>query len=269
MKRFRLFGAVISLFAVTIMVATSSLLVSPTPVRAISQKTKINRLMKTDGRFKNLFEENKTSLENAASETDVDVFYNALLDALNETENMATSAKTSVPYILFANLQEKQALYAALSAIIAQIEVYKSEIEVVYAQYQTDGDVDAANTSLQELNTDIVTYINDHKDEFGEQVRAFLQTRLEAGLATTNLSLTFMNSTLDAYNTLGQDTETLEDRLTLAQEAYDVAEQKYNDGKESNNTKKLMQSAQYLLLSRTLLLTAQTSSDILEETVLQ
>lgn len=262
-------GVTLSAFAVVSMIGASTLVVAPQPAQALSTSAKISRIVKGDAKFKRILAEKYTLLAAETEIDDVEEFYILVIDTLEAIQDASADAKTKVPYVLFANVEEKMTLYAALSAIIAQSESYQDDIQVIYDQYKTDGDEEAAQTALTLKNQEITAYVNEHKDEFGEQVRAFLEAKLASSLSHTALGLTFLGEAKDAYVAMGEDTETLIERLDQAQTAYDQAESLYNDGKTNSDTKKLIQSAQWLLASRVVLLSAQGVVDALEKTAIQ
>lgn len=269
MIKARFMGIALSLLAIGGMIATTAHLVRPAPVLAgVSNSTKLNRVVKADGAFKNLLDSNIDVVEEQEASNDYETAYTVVTDALDAVEEATLAAKKSVPYVLFANVQEKQTLYAALSAIIAQVEAYKADLTDINAQYGQDGDVDAALSALQVKNAEIATYLEEHKDEFGAQIRTFLEARLESGLANTELGITFLTAAKDAYVDLGKDTTTLEKRLSQVQSAYDLALEKYEQGKTAGDTKKMLQSAQWLLAARVVLISAQGAVDNLENEVL-
>lgn len=262
-------GVTLSAFAMISMIGVSTHVFAPKPVHALSSTVKIDRVVKGDTQFKNVLGEKYAALAAETEVDDVDAFYTLVIDALNSIQDASVAAKTKVPYVLFANAEEKLTLYAALSAIIAQSEVYKNDIQTIYDQYKADGDENAAQAALTAKNTEIVAYVNAHKDEFGEQIRAFLEAKLASSLSHTALGLTFLSEAKDAYVTIGEDTTTLTKRLDQAQTAYDQAESLYNTGKTNGDTKKLIQSAQWLLASRVVLLSAQGVVDSLEKIITQ
>lgn len=267
--RYQKIGATASLVAVAAMMVASVVAVAPRPVHALSTVAKINRVIKGDANYKKILIAQKAALAEEGTVEDIDAYYTFVLDVLAEVQDAAMDAKKKVPYVLFASLEEKQTLYAALSAIIAQIEVYERDVQAIYDQYTVDGDSAAAQVAFAAKNTEIVAYLEEHQDEFGEQIRAFLEAKLESSLAHTALSLTLLGEAENAYVDLGQDTTTLSKRLDQAQTAYDKAQELYTTGKETGDTKKLMQSAEWLLASRVVLLTAQGVVDNFEKTVIQ
>lgn len=178
--------------------------------------------------------------------------YDAVVDLLNDAQMAVYDAKYYVPYVLFANLQEKASIYAALQDVQAQLINYEYDVEVINGKYDstgegvvngsddavdTDGDgvletpaVDAANDEMTSLIEDLLATLNtdSNKSAFATAVKSVLKEKLDAAFVYTKTSMAALNRAEDAYAAMGQDTTKLVNRLTAAQEAYDAAKTSYD-----------------------------------------
>lgn len=239
-----------------------------------------------------------TTYDNLTDEEQATVYskrYTAVSDILDEAEDQVNEAKGYVPYVLFANVQEKAIIYAALQDTQAQLLNYEYDVEVINGKYDstgegtvngsdaavdTDGDgitdtsaVDAANDEMTTLLEEMVAYFQDEDNQsaFSSAMKSVLKEKLDAAYVYSKIGLAALGRAEDAYAAMGQDTTVLATRLDIAQTAYDAGKTYYDtatDALDSGDTETAIKNfnlaARKMVIVYANLLQAEKATNTLE-----
>lgn len=216
-------------------IVTAGVLVKPMATHALSNKNKVDRTYNAALNFHNTFSKESddlTILQSAftadPAEATIEQAYTTINDSIDELQGTAIRAKNKANHLVYARRSEKETLRSAMSLVIVDVEVIRNNVNAAYTQFQQDGDSTVATTTMESELSTLLTYINDHKDEYGSRVRTYFLLMLDANMENTQDGLTSIASIKDAYDDLGVSTTTLTSRYASAQTAYEEAQSWYN-----------------------------------------
>lgn len=263
MKKISTFLTIVALGATVSM----SVLAMPAPANALGNKVKVNRTYNAAKNFHDTFVQEyndltalQTDLASETSTTTIAEAYATITDSIDAMEGTALRAKNKTQFLVFADRRERETLRSMMSAVLANLELHRADTQAAY---------DANDMSTLEVELgELVTYVNENQDEYGSQVRKYFKIMLDSAMVNTNDGLTAIAEIMTAYETLGADITTLEQRYNQALAAYNEAQTWYNAADDttvvSEKARDYGKALWKLIVSRLWLASAQAAVNTLE-----
>lgn len=243
--------------------------VAPQPAAAANKSEQLETIVNG---VKTNMQENYKTLSDEDQTQIYTVRYTETTAALAEVEDTLVEAQAYVPSVYFANVQEKKAMYAVLSGMIAQIEYYSKQVEDINTTYTVDGDEDAANAALTTVREDAANYLKSNKNDFSNLIKKFLRLKLDSGLYYTDVALDALTESETAYTNLGADVSKVTPRLDRAEVLLNTANSYYDSGTKGTTNESdddlsdLNRAAFNLLRARALTASAQYQVKLIQDT---
>ncbi|MFA5995194.1 MAG: hypothetical protein WCW27_02445 [Patescibacteria group bacterium] len=264
MKNKLLTGTALSLLVAGVMVLPQASLAS----------TKAEKLANAADQLQTNLQTAYSSLDEAQQAAVYTKRYTKATTALDTAEQSVEDAKAYVPYVLFANPQEKAAIYAALQKIMANLVMYELNIKAINANYLTSTiTVAQAMTQTSEQLTAVKDYLNssETKTAFKNMIVSVLKEKLDGSLVYNKTALIALVDVETTYETMQQDTTKLATYVTQAQDSYARSEEAYNTavtaqnaGDTSSAVMNFRQAARRMVLVQADVLRAEKEANTLE-----